>query len=199
MLEHTPFDLVLGSAQGLRLALSIVIIAGLSEALAQSLVLFANRVRPHRFVASLLLSAIFYTAGFILWTLSIWLVADLVFDKQQDIRALLKVVGLAYAPYLFGFFILTPFWGNGISVLLSLWSLLAVLNAVQVALALSLPQALACSALGWVLLQLLRRTVGRPLIVLTRFVKRRTAGTALITDQKALRELFNRPRNEDDR
>jgi hypothetical protein len=38
----------------------VVLAAGLSEALGQSVILFANRVRPRRFVASLLLTALSY-------------------------------------------------------------------------------------------------------------------------------------------
>ena len=190
-LREEPFAWVMREPAGLRLALAVVVLAGLSEALGQSVVLFANRVKPRRFVASLFLSAGLYTAGFVLWALSVWLVGTYVFDAQQTLRTVTKAVGLAYAPYLFAFFILTPFWGDGVSVALSLWSLLAVLVAVQVTLSLTLAQALLCSALGWVLLQLLRRTVGRPVIWGVLWLRGRIAGVPLITGREALQELLH--------
>ena len=190
-LREEPFAWVMREPTGLRLALAVVVLAGLSEALGQSVVLFANRVKPRRFVASLFLSAGLYTAGFVLWALSVWLVGTYVLDSQQSLRTVTKAVGLAYAPYLFSFFVLTPFFGDGVAVALSLWSLLAVLVAVQVTLSLTLSQALLCSALGWVLLQLLRRTVGRPVIWGVLWLRERIAGVPLITGREALQELLH--------
>ncbi len=189
-LQEEPFALLQSSPQGLRTALIIVLLAGLSEALAQSVVLFANRVKPHRFAGSLALSAGFYTAGFALFAFSVWLFAGYLFDRQQAFRDVLKAIGLGYAPYLFSFFILTPYWGNGIAVALSLWSLLAILVAIRVTLELSLWQALLCSALGWLLLQVLRRTLGRPVIWSARWLRSRIAGVPLVTDHKGLNELL---------
>lgn len=197
MLREGAFQTVLNTPRGLTLALIVVAVAGLSEALAQSLVLFANRVKPHRFVASLLLSAGLYTLGFVLWTTSVWLVGSYLYDREQGLLTVTGAVGLAYAPYLFNFLVLTPYWGSGISVALSLWSLLAVLIAVQVTLSLTLLQALVCSALGWILLQVLRRTVGRPVIWAVRWLRGHIAGVPLVTNRRELSELLRNGHNGD--
>lgn len=171
----------------------IVVLAGLSEALGQSLVLFASRVKPRRFVLSLFFSASIYTFSFFFLAFSVFVVATQVFGREVGVSTTLRAVGLGYAPYLFSFFILAPYFGNPISLGLSVWSLLAVVSGVQVALALSVPQALLCTFLGWLLLQLAQRTVGRPLVGGVRWLRRRVAGAPLATSREELRELFDLP------
>ena len=70
--------------------------------------------------------------------------------------------GLAYAPQVLSFFELTPYFGNAFGILLTLWSMVAVIVAIVAGLELTLGQAVFASALGWALLQLVRRTIGIP-------------------------------------
>ena len=172
--------------ESLRIALLVVFLAGLSNALGQSIVLFANEVKPRRFVASLVLAAIIYVSGFLFFAFSIWLVENFIFGRDEPFISMVKVVGLAYSPYLFSFFILTPYFGSFISVALSLWSLAAILVALHATLALSFWQAFLCSALGWGLVQLVNRTLGRPVHALTQTGKRLVAGTKLERNLKNL-------------
>jgi hypothetical protein len=192
-LRLNPY-LDLNAPGALRLALLVVFLAGLSQALGQSVVLFVNQVKPRRFLASLLLAAVLYVFGFVFLVISIWLVAGYVFGKQLPLADILKAVGLAYAPYLFSFFILTPYFGSFLSVFLSLWSLAALLRVLRFVLELSLLEALACSILGWLLLQLSQRTIGRPLQRLVRAIKGWVAGQKL-ENPKDLRD-FMRERSE---
>ncbi len=171
----------------------IVISAGFSEALGQSVVLFASRVKKRRFVFSLLFSAFVYTFSFFFLTLSIWLVSTQVFGRSVSFDVVMRAVGLGYAPYLFSFFVLAPYFGNPIGLLLAVWSLVAVNRGVQFSLDLTLTQALLCTFLGWALLQLLQRTVGRPFVGGVRWLRRRVAGAPLATSRKELRELFDLP------
>ena len=173
----------------------VVILAGFSEALGQSVVLFASRVRKRRFVLSLLFSAFVYTFSFFFLTLSIWLVSAQVFGRTVGFDVVMRAVGLGYAPYLFSFFVLAPYFGNPIGLFLAVWSLVAVNRGVQFALNLNLWQALLCTFLGWLLLQVLQRTVGRPLTGGVRWLRRRVAGAPLATSRKELRELFDLPQN----
>ena len=171
----------------------IVVFAGFSEALGQSLVLFASRVKKRRFVFSLLFSAFVYTFSFFFLALSIWLVSTQVFGRATGFDVVMRSVGLGYAPYLFSFFVLAPYFGNPISLLLSVWSLVAVNRGIQVSLGLTLEQALFCTFLGWLLLQILQRTVGRPFVGGVRWLRRRVAGAPLATSRQELRELFELP------
>lgn len=171
----------------------IVALAGLSEALGQSIVLFASRVKKRRFVFSLFFSALVYTFSFFFLTVSVWLVSSQVFDHAASFGTVTRAVGLGYAPYLFSFFSLVPYFGNPVGLLLGIWSLFAVNQGVQVALGLTFWQALASTLLGWLLLQLVQRTVGRPLVGGVRWLRRRVAGAPLATSREELRELFDLP------
>ena len=175
------------------LVAAVVVLAGVSEALGQSVVLFASRVKKRRFVLSLLFSASVYTFSFFFLSLSVWLVGSQVFDREVAFGTVVRAVGLGYAPYLFSFFILAPYFGNPIGLLLSVWSLIAVVRGVQVVLDLGTWQALLCAFLGWLLLQVVQRTVGRPLTGGVRWLRRRVAGAPLATSRAELRELFALP------
>ncbi len=82
--------------------ITVVLVAGLSEALGQSVVLFANRVRPRRFVASLLLTALSYPIGLLLFTLSTVFLADRFFAQELAVRQVLLIALWSFAPHLFG-------------------------------------------------------------------------------------------------
>lgn len=179
-LDESVFVAIQDAPHGLPLALTIVLFAGLSQELGQSVVLFVNRVTPRRFVASLLLSTLLFAFGFFFWTASVWLVSGYLFEQTVSYRQVSKAVGLGYAPYWFSFFVLTPYFGTLIATLLSLWSLLAILLALQVTLELTLLQALVGSALGWLLLQLSQRTIGRPVTRLTRALRSMIADRPLL-------------------
>lgn len=171
----------------------IVVLAGFSEALGQSVVLFASRVKKRRFVLSISFSALIYTFSFAFLTLSVWLVGTRVLGHPAAPGTVARAVGLGYAPYLFSFFSLVPYFGNLIGLLLGVWSLLAVNQGVQLALNLPPDQALLSTFLGWLLLQLAQRTVGRPLVAGVRWLRRRIAGAPLATSREELRELFSLP------
>lgn len=164
---------------GLGIALLIVTLAGLSEALGQSVVLFINRLRPRRFILALMITAASHMVGYLVWTVTVWLVGVYVFGQEVSMIAIACVVGLAYAPQTLAFFELTPFLGNPFSIILSLWSMVAIIMAVRVGLNLELWQAFLASALGWVIIQVWRRTIGLPIYGLGRWLQRRAAGVPL--------------------
>lgn len=167
------------ASNGLLIALSVVALAGLSEAVAQSLVLFINRVSPQRFGLALMLSTGSHMIGYLFWTATIWLLGVYVFGREVSYEVVSRAVGLAYAPQLLGFFVLTPYLGSLFALVLSVWSLLATVVALQSGLSLTVWQAVACSGLGWLLVQAWRRTLGRPLKRFEQWLHRRTTGVAL--------------------
>lgn len=193
LLDGRVYELIRDTPFNNALVATIVVLAGLSAALGQSVVLFASRVRPRRFVFSLVFSACVYTFSFFFLAASIWLVGDLAFGRRSDYAEVLRAVGLGYSPYLFSFFTLAPYFGNPISLLLSVWSLIAIVRGVHFAFDLSIWQALLCAFLGWLLLQALQRTVGRPMVGGVRWLRRRVAGAPIATTRAELRELFDLP------
>jgi len=178
-LNPTVYAGIQSAPGGLGFAVAVVLLAGFSEAVGQSLVLFLNRVRPARFGLALLIATLSHIAGYVIWTLTIWVAAGLLFGVHAPLLAVASAVGLAYAPQIFSFFILTPYFGNAFSVLLSLWSMLAVVMAVRIGVGLQTWQAVLVASLGWLLLQVMQRTIGLPLLHIQRWMAARAAGVTL--------------------
>jgi hypothetical protein len=180
--------------QGLWSALIVVGLAGLSQALGQSLVLFINQVRPRRFILAVLASTIGHVGGYGLWLVSVWLVGVYAFGVELSWAAVAAAVGLAYAPQLLAFFELTPFLGSPFGVLLSLWTLLAIVTAVRAGFGLETWQAVVTSGLGWLMLQAWHRTLGAPVNALGRWVEQRAAGVPLRYGAGDVPQLRRRPK-----
>ncbi|HRW06830.1 MAG TPA: hypothetical protein P5121_17125 [Caldilineaceae bacterium] len=178
---------------GLFIALLVVFLAGLSESLGQSIILFVNRVSPPRFLFALVITAANHVVGYLLWSVTVWLVGFYLFARSVPFVAIASAVGLAYAPQLLAFFELTPFFGNSFSVILSLWSMTAILIAVRAGFGLETWEAIVMSGTGWLAIQLWRRTVGRPIYGLGRWLQRRAAGVPLKYTAADLPTLRRRP------
>lgn len=178
-LNPTIYTALPGTAQGLTYAITIVLLAGISESVGQSLVLFLNRVRPRRFILSLSITTLSNVAGYLLWTLTIWSVGNLLTENNQPWSVVAVVVGLAYAPQILAVFELTPYLGNLIWGVLSLWSMIAIVGALHYGWGMETWQALLTSGLGWIVIQSVRRTIGKPILHLQRWLQRRAAGVPL--------------------
>lgn len=180
LLNESIFASMHYSAHGLQVALVIVLLAGVSEAFGQSIVLFINRVTPQRFGLALSISAISHVIGYLFWTATIWGIATFVFERTYSMNHVAAIVGLAYSPRLLSFFILTPFLGNMFSLLLSIWSLWVIIIAMRAGLDMSLWQAAATSGLGWLTIQVWYKTLGRPLYAVGQWLEHRAAGVPLL-------------------
>jgi predicted Abi (CAAX) family protease len=187
-LNEGAFQTVVQSPRGQTLAFLVVLVAGLSLAIAQSIILFINQVKPFRFVFSLLLNAILFVFGFLFLVLSTWLIGWIpgaAFIRWAD---LLKGLGLSYAPLLFSFLGALPYAGVPILNLLSVWHLLAMVAAVSAIAQIGGSQAFVHVGVGWVALQLLQNTVGQPIARFGRELADRVAGVDLAQDHEALLE-----------
>lgn len=175
----------------LEMALTVAALAGLSESAGESAVLFINRVRLRRFVLSLFISAAIFVITYLFFAVSINAVARFAFSSDVRLQAVAIVVGLSYAPRLFGFLTFVPYFGVPLSVLLNVWTVLVMMESVSWALELSPAQGLASILLGGLLLITLQRSVGRPVVAASRWVMRRAAGVPLVTDRKGLYALLD--------
>lgn len=164
---------------GLWFALLVVLLSGLSLAVGQSIILFINRVKPGRFAFSLLLNAVLFTFGFVFLALSTWLICQLPGLVQVSFLTLIKVLGLGYAPLLFGFLEALPYFGYPISNLLSVWNLLAMVVGFAAIAQVEVGSAFVYVVLGWVAKQLLAGTIGQPIARLGHRLADRVAGVDL--------------------
>ena len=173
-------------------ALIVVLIAGLSQALGQSIILFINRVKPIRFCLSLLIAALLFACEYGFWVLITWGISNLVYFDGVSLFLVARILGFSYAPLLFGFLVAIPYIGVGISVLLWVWSLLVMVTYLSVVAGSTTWEAFACAALGWAILRLLQGNIGYPIMAMGRRIADATAGVRLMTDQRDLERLLQR-------
>lgn len=176
--------------QGWTVALIVVLTAGLSQAIAHSVVLFANRVKPARFFFSLFISAILFTFGYLFLVFSTWLISFLPFAAKAPFAVLARTLGFGYAPLIFSVFGSMPYFGEPILTVLSVWQLLAMVVGLAAVSSTNLWQAFSTVALGWVTLWVLQRTLGQPIMQLAHWIACQAAGVDLITKRKKLSAFF---------
>lgn len=189
-LREEAFLGVQRSPEGPAFALTVVLLAGVATALGQSVVLFINRVKPKRFVLTVLISSALYVFSYAAWAISLWGLGRVLFASEAALDQVIRTVGLGYAPHLFSFLAFIPFLGIGLGSVLTVWSLFAIVIGVQVGLGLNVWQAFVCAGLGWLALQVLQRTLGHPLLQVSRWLKARAAGVEQIRESLAADDLI---------
>jgi hypothetical protein len=173
---------------GTLIAVIVILLAGLSQGIGQVIVLFLNQVKPIRFVLSLGIAALLFVFSTGFWVLSVWAVSHFIYGSDASFLKVFRVLGLAYAPLLWSFMVALPYLGVPIDVLLSIWSLLAFVRGFSVVTDLDRWQVLGSAILGWFVLQIMQRTIGRPAVALGRWVSDAVAGTPLVTDLRQLEQ-----------
>jgi hypothetical protein len=157
-LDPAAFRAIEQSEHGLRQALVVLLIAGASETLGQSVVLVLNRVSRGRFFLALLLGGLELIAEALIWILSVWILGGLLAPARPPFFSAVRVIGLAYAPLVLGVFVFFPYIGPLIGRLLRLWVLLAAVVGIAVVFGVAPWMAALIAALGflgrWVLLRL---------------------------------------------
>jgi predicted Abi (CAAX) family protease len=135
--------------------------AGLSVALGQSIVLFANRVRPGRFIFSVAISAVLFAFGYAFLTLSTGAVAWLFGEGRASLGTLWIVMAMSYAPLLFSFLESIPYLGIIIMWALRTWFLLVVVVGVAAVEQTSLAAAFVLVGVGWLVVVIVQQTFGK--------------------------------------
>lgn len=187
-LNGEAFRIATTVPNGLTFALTIVLLSGISQGIGQSVVLFLNQVKPSRFAISLLINALLFTGGFLALGLSTWLITLLPGTVSVPPSAIVIVLGAAYAPLLFSFLGAMPYLGVPILTVLSIWHLLAMVVGFGAVMDLPTSDAFRYVGWGWVLLQILQNTVGRPIAKLSKGMANRAAGVDLVTSRRDLAE-----------
>jgi predicted Abi (CAAX) family protease len=169
-------------------ALGIVLIAGLSQAVAQSIVLFANRVRPARFALSVAVSALLFAFGFLFLVLSTFAVSALPGVRHISFATVLLVLAFSYAPLAFAFWAALPYVGNGILWGLRVWHLPAMVVGVAWAARVAPIDGFLYVVGGWLVSNVAQHTFGRPIANLGARCLNAAAGTNLIGDEQLVVE-----------
>ncbi|NCC37571.1 MAG: hypothetical protein EOM24_37010 [Chloroflexia bacterium] len=173
--------------------LMIAFLGGASMLVGQSVILFVNRVRPGRFVLSLLVNGIIFATSLLIWAIAIWATGQVLFPNDISFRTVMRMVGLGATPYLFGFLVLIPYLGTFIGRVLSVWSFLVVLAGITFLANGALWPALVCVGLGYLLVTVGSATIGRPILAVRNWLFKTAAGT---TFDLALDDVLDRFANE---
>ena len=152
-LDPEVFTTVLNTPGAGWVALAIAFVAGISDMLGQSVVLFANRVSPRRFGVSVVASALVLIVSIFFYTFSIWLIVKFVFFLPSRFGNILILVALSYAPIVFSFAALMPYLGNFIYHAVRIWSLLALVVGVRAVAGAVFWQGIVACLLGWLFIQ----------------------------------------------
>jgi len=161
------------------LSLWIVLLAGLSEAVGQSVILFIHRVRPVRFLISLLLSALLFGLNFLLWVTTIWLLSLLLSINLTPWTMIRTIVAVSYLPLLLGFLTFLPYLGAPLNHLLYAISFIALVRILILVVNVSQMEALLCAAIGYGLVLFSRATIGKPFIWVEHRLRNFVAGSNL--------------------
>ena len=191
-LNSEAFEQINTLPHGSSVALIVVLAAGLSQVFAQSVILFINRVKPVRFVFTLLIGAVLFAFGYIFLVFSTWLISFAPFTVEVPFSLLARTLGFSYAPLIFSFFGAMPYLGEPILLLLSLWHLLAMVVGFAAASNSNLWSAFGTVALGWVTLWVLQRTIGQPIAEFGHWVACQVAGVELVTGRQQLLAILQR-------
>ncbi|BAZ08487.1 hypothetical protein NIES4071_02920 [Calothrix sp. NIES-4071] len=191
-LNSEAFEQINTLPYGSTVALIVVLFASLSQVIAQSIILFANRVKTVRFVLSLLVGAIVFAFGYIFLVLSTWLLGFVPFAAQAPFKVIARTLGFCYAPLIFSIFGAMPYLGEPILAVLSLWQLLAMIVGLAVVSNTNVWQAFETVVLGWFTLWVAQRTIGQPIAKFGRWVISKVAGVNLITKREQFLAILQR-------
>ncbi|MBE9017931.1 CAAX protease [Chroococcidiopsidales cyanobacterium LEGE 13417] len=191
-LKFEAFEQINTLPHGSTVALIVVLAASLSQVTAQSIILFINRVKPVRFIFSLLTGAVVFAFGYVFLVLSTWLIGFAPFTVEAPFGVVARTLGFSYAPLLFSLFGAMPYFGEPLLSLLSLWHLLAMVVGIAAASNTGVWQAFGTVALGWVTLWVMQRTIGQPIASFGRWVISQVAGVELVTKRQQLLAILHR-------
>ncbi len=166
---------------------AIVVLASISEAIGQSVVLFVNRVKKHRFIAALLSSSVIYFINYFFLVISISFILRVFLGIEISKKySIFFIVALAYIPRLFGFLVFSPMIGSVINILLRIWGMLILHMSLVVILGLANHEAIYIVLLSFLVSLIIRHSFGYPLIAWARALTKRVSATDLDLDPNKL-------------
>lgn len=193
-LKSEAFEQINALPHGSTVALIVVLAAGLSQVAAQSVILFLNRVKPVRFIFSLVVGAILFAFGYIFLVCSTWAIGYAPFTVEARFGVLARTLAFGYAPLIFSVFGAMPYFGEPILSVLSLWQLLAIVVGFASINSTNVWQAFGTVALGWITLWILQRTIGQPIAQFGHWIACKAAGVELITRRERIDSFIQRLR-----
>jgi len=176
------FARVARSGEAQSAAILIAFLAGVSEMLGQSVILVVNRVALYRFLASLAFTGVTYVLTALAWALCAIAVAPLTrlgALGAAEIAGVAGVVSLAFAPRLFGFLAIAPYFGQALGNLLEAIAMALAIFGLHAGFGLPLWAATFCGGAGWTMSFFVRSFLGHALAKPLGRVRVLVSGSAL--------------------
>lgn len=174
------------SQTAILVGLLIVLLAGFSEAVGESIVLFANRVKAARFFFSWLIQALLFAFGYAVLVSITWSICRIPGAPHLPFAELALVFALSYAPLCFAFLGALPYLGSGVFTVLRVWHLLAMVVGFSAIASVGFAVAAGYVAFGWTLMMLAARSFGKPIAVFGTRISDAVAGVRLVDDEQRL-------------
>lgn len=185
-LQPDAFEQALNMHDRFAIAAAIVLISAFSLAIGQSIVLFANRVRPARFALSVAVNALLFAFGYLFLVLSTFAVSSLPGVVHVPFVNLLLVLAFSYAPLAFAFFEALPYLGNATLWALRVWHLPAMVVGIATTADVAFIDAFLYVVLGCLATVVIQHTFGRPIANFGARCLNVAAGMTLIGDEQLL-------------
>ena len=176
--------------QGTGLLIWIVLIGGVSLMIGQSVVLFANRVSPARFIISLILGAIKFLLDVMVVVLMVWGMANFLSERAWLFGQVGRAIALASAPYWFSLFFLIPYLGLILERALKIYVILALIVAVQSIFGIPFLDAILASVVALLLSQVISGVLGKFLDPLADRITNVMVGDVRLKNAREIYMLF---------
>jgi len=141
-------------------ALTVVIITSLCSGIGSGLGTLTQIWDLLQFGTSLIVGSIFALLGWGIWSFITYLVGTRVLDGTATYEELLRCIGFSDAPSVLSILSFIPVFGGLISLVASVWSLIAMVVAVRQALDFSTGKAIATCIVGWVAIAIVLVVIG---------------------------------------
>jgi len=171
------------------LALTVAFLAGVSLMIGDSVLLFANRVRPGGFIAGLFLNGCLHPFSQAVLAAALWLVAAVFFQARQPLVVTIWILWLSSAPLLFGFLGMAGTLGDYPRWVMQSWGWLIILVAIRAGMYLAWWEAAVTVALGWLLVKSVRVLLGESLGAASDRLWHAVTGSSLGMSLRTQREL----------
>jgi hypothetical protein len=168
----------------------VVFVAGLSRTLGQSLVLFANQVRPARFAIALVLGALQFVLNVLTVMAVIWAMANLLSPTSVPFSLIGRSLALASAPYWLSVFVLIPYLGPGLKQALMVYTLVVLVTAIQTAFGLGFFRALLAGLVAVAIAEAINVLLSRLLSPFAHWLHVQIVGKDAIQSTQEIYEMF---------
>jgi len=141
-------------------ALTVVIIASVCSGIGSGLGTLTQRWDLLWFGTNLVVGSLLALLGWGIWSFITYFIGTRVLDGTATYEELLRCIGFSDAPAVLSILSFTPVLGGLISLVASVWSLIAMVVAVRQALDFSTGKAIATCIVGWVAIIIVLVAIG---------------------------------------